>query len=189
MLTVLFRDGNIGKKVAWACRCDCGQYTRSTTSNLTAGFSQSCGCVRTKHSGKGTRLYRIWTGMKDRCLNPVSKYRKNYGGRGITVCVEWAESFAAFQSWALSNGYADNLEIDRTDVNGNYCPENCRWISSLENSRNRRCSKLDRDKVSVIRLRIEQGFNNSALAKYYRVSTGTISAIRMNKIWKDVQPC
>ena len=121
-------------RVLWKCLCDCGQLTQSSTANLIRGLSQSCGCVRTKHNGKGTRLYRIWAGMKDRCLNIKSKYRSRYGGRGITICKEWADAFAVFRDWALSNGYKDNLTIDRIENNGNYEPSNCQWLTRKENT-------------------------------------------------------
>ena len=134
MLLVISRDGNIGKKVAWLCSCDCGQLTRSGTSNLRMGFSTSCGCVRTKHNGKGTRLYGIWNGMKDRCLNPLSQYWERYGGRGITVCEEWRD-FKNFKEWSIANGYADTLEIDRKKNDDEYRPGNCRWITKSENAK------------------------------------------------------
>ena len=85
-----------------------------------------------------TRLYRILQGMKRRCFNPNDPNYKNYGGRGITVCKSWDNSFEAFERWALSHGYADNLTIDRIDNNGNYEPRNCLWITRSENASKRK---------------------------------------------------
>lgn len=92
------------------------------------------------HGGHLTRLYSIWRGMRDRCTYPSMRNWKNYGGRGITVCAEWQNNFEAFRDWALANGYADDLTIDREDNNGNYEPSNCRWITPLEQQQNRRKS-------------------------------------------------
>jgi hypothetical protein len=80
--------------------------------------------------------------MRARCRIPTATYFRRYGGRGISVCAEWA-SFEAFRDWALASGYADDLEIDRRDNDGDYTPENCRWVTHVENSRNRseRCSQ------------------------------------------------
>ena len=134
MLSVINRTANRKEKVAWLCQCDCGQFTETTTSNLVGGKSTSCGCVRTKHLGKGTRLYRIWVGMKDRCLNPNSKYRRRYGGRGITMCPQWVEDFSLFREWALRSGYENPLTIDRIENDQGYCPWNCQWLTRSENS-------------------------------------------------------
>lgn len=86
------------------------------------------------------RLYRIWQGMKSRCYYTKNKCYDSYGGRGISICDEWLRSFNAFAEWALANGYRDNLSIDRIDVNGNYCHENCRWITMAEQQKNKRKS-------------------------------------------------
>ena len=133
MLEVIIRTNNIGKKVAWTCRCDCGNPSTATTSNLLGGKSTSCGCVRTKHKGKGTLLYRTWSGIKSRCTNSKMDCWKRYGGRGIKMCDEWINDFSAFRTWALANGYKPGLTIDRIENDGNYCPENCQWITLSEN--------------------------------------------------------
>lgn len=95
-----------------------------------------------RHGGHGTRLYNIWAHIKTRCLDPDYDCYNHYGGRGISVCDEWKNSFAAFRSWAISNGYNDKLTIDRIDVNGNYEPSNCRWATISEQSKNKRNTKL-----------------------------------------------
>ena len=138
MLLVVKRSDNIGVKVSWLCQCDCGKTSQSTTANLLNGKSMSCGCVRTKHMGKGTLLYRTWASIKTRCTNPQTPCWHRYGGRGISVCNEWMNDFAAFRTWAQASGYKPGLSIDRIDNDGNYCPENCQWLTVSENSKKAR---------------------------------------------------
>ena len=92
---------------------------------------------KTIHGGRGTRLYRIWKAMKTRCYNPNYPKYKNYAGKGIIICEEWKTDFAKFREWAIQNGYADNLTIDRINNNGNYEPSNCRWVTNKIQSNNR----------------------------------------------------
>lgn len=149
-LTVIERTGSIRGHSVWLCRCDCGKETVATSDNLKSGHVQSCGCLKrdttrkirtelnTIHGGRKTRLYRIWDGMKARCTRPSHKSYKNYGSRGITICAEWLNDFGAFQKWALAHGYQDDLTIDRIDNDKGYSPDNCRWVTMADQSRNKR---------------------------------------------------
>jgi hypothetical protein len=137
----------------WLCLCDCGENTTVLGSHLRTGRIKSCGCYmrertsermrgnttkgNTRHGGSKTRLYRIWTNMKTRCFNHGNKLYRWYGALGVTVCREWLD-YALFEQWALSNGYDDNLTIERVNPHGNYEPSNCTWIPLRDQNKNKR---------------------------------------------------
>lgn len=145
-LTVIERTKSKGKNTVWLCKCDCGKTTTSDGYQLRKGITVSCGCYHAEQCGKQhkkhgftrTRLYRIYYKMKERCYKPTNDNFKYYGGLGITICEEWLNDFGAFASWAIANGYADNLTIDRKENTKGYSPENCRWITIQEQQKNRR---------------------------------------------------
>ena len=129
----------------WKCRCDCGKIVYSTVGRLQCGNTKSCGCLKTdiliernkKHGLSCHSLYSKHYDMKSRCYDVKNDRYKNYGRRGIIVCDEWNNSFEKFYEWSIKNGYKKGLTIDRIDVNGDYEPSNCRWISNESQARNR----------------------------------------------------
>jgi len=139
-LTVIEYAGKAkdGHMTIWKCKCDCGKETIVIGRNLKNGTSKSCGCTNIKHGYHGTRLYNVWKHMRQRCFNQNDKNYSDYGGRGITVCQEWQDEFIDFHDWAINNGYKDTLSIDRTNNDGNYEPNNCRWVTQKQQCNNKR---------------------------------------------------
>ena len=152
------------RKTMWECRCECGNTITCATYSLTSGHTRSCGCIKddpeyrralsernTKHGDAKTqsreRLYRVWSAMKRRCDCESDSRYDSYGGRGIKVCETWENEYEAFRDWALANGYDRDAPygvytLDRIDVDGDYCPENCRWVDLKTQSSNKRSSHL-----------------------------------------------
>ena len=136
----------------WKMKCSCGELFVAQPSD-SKGVCRKCAmeklsAERTKHGESpkqgrqnASKLYSVWVNMRNRCFNSNNKSFVYYGGRGISVCDEWNE-FLNFEKWAIQNGFEENLTLDRIDVNGNYEPENCRWISQKEQMRNTRANHL-----------------------------------------------
>ena len=101
---------------------------------------------RTTHGDFGSKLYNIWASMKYRCNTPTCHAYSKYGGRGVTYCEEW-ETYEGFKAWAENAGYEEGLSIDRKNNDGNYCPDNCHWITRSLHARKTRCdsSRVRRD--------------------------------------------
>lgn len=186
------RSGNARK---FECKCECENIIYARPIDLINGVVKSCGCImreKTENSISKDRLYHIWNGMKSRCYNKNEPKYRNYGGRGIAVCPEWKDNYPAFKERAYSTGYDEKAPfgectIDRIDVNGNYEPSNCRWITNKEQQSNKRpssewakrtCKKrvfliLNGEKISKRELCSQYGISESMLN--YRINKKKMS--------------
>lgn len=164
MLTVIKMHGSKNGHATWLCKCDCGNEKIIIGNSLRTGRTRSCGCIavavakayphraerieavkkaHTRHGMTASKLHYVWVAMKQRCTNPKQAQYKNYGGRGISVCAEWLNSFEAFYDHVsqLPHFGEKGRSLDRINNNGNYEPGNVRWATAAEQTRNRRCSK------------------------------------------------
>lgn len=174
--------------------CSCGNIKIIRNAHVNSGNTKSCGCQKkfyhslatSIHGMTKTRLYRIWVSMRRRCREVNSPKWKNYGGRGISVCKVWQNSFLPFYKWAIKNGYTDKLQIDRRNNDGNYKPSNCRWTTVKGNANNRR-SSFGEKKIKEIKTLLVFGF--STLMVREMMGGGAVShirAIRDGKIHSDI---
>ena len=149
-VTVLSRVANNKHgRAVWLCKCDCGNEKEIPAANLKSGRTTSCGWysrgLKRKtgtHGMTNTRIFHEWQSMLQRCNNPNNQRYEDYGGRGIKVCDEWIDNFVSFYEWSMDNGYDEILTLDRKDVDGDYSPDNCRWVTNLEQQSNKRNNRV-----------------------------------------------
>lgn len=192
-LTIIKRYGvaNSGH-VTWFCKCDCGN-TKVISSNQLHSGTESCGCLQRERATiaakerKGIsahkryaigqelqRLHQCYKDMLNRCYKTNNKNYHCYGDRGIKVCSEWLSDFYSFRDWALANGYNDTLTLDRIDVDGNYCPSNCRWTTPKIQNNNRSNNRIVQYKGETMTLHelSERYTNFSYRTLWARINAG-----------------
>ena len=159
-------------------------------SHLKTGNVKSCGCAYTHvtHGLSRTRLYNIWSNMIQRCENPKAAQYKDYGGRGIYVCKDW-QSFESFMTWAISNGYSNDLSIDRIDNSNGYNPQNCRWATARQQANNTRKTRFimfDNKSMSLSEWARLLGLNESTLSMRLNKYNWSIEKALNTEVRKNV---
>lgn len=192
------RNSSGQMKRFWNCLCRCGNFKVLYTREITRKVPKHCGCNYKglyKHS-----LYRTWRNIKSRCYNKNVRSYAQYGAKGIGICSEWINSPELFISWSLSAGWKHGLVIDRVDHNGNYSPDNCRFISASDNNKkvhidnyglslgsNNYNAKINEDQVVEIKMMLTNGFTYSQIQKRFNLSREIIYRIKTGKTWKHVK--
>lgn len=174
-----------------SCICDCGNQCIKRYSHVISGSTSSCGCkvfenkASVTHGLRWSGEYSIWQNMKNRCLNPNVPCFERYGGRGIKVSDRWMHSFQNFYD-DMGPRPSPNHSIERINNEGNYEPGNCRWATNLEQSKNKRTTKLSDEKAAQIRKLRAEGVTYKALAKMFNVSEGSIGFVLKEQQWKPI---
>ena len=149
----------------YECVCpDCGTVRHQDKRKIGKPCHPCAMKRRATHGMSGSRLHRVYTSMVGRCTYPSSSHYRYYGGRGIDVCSSWRADPQEFFDWAKANGYADDLELDRIDPDGNYEPGNCRFITHMENSQRRRNSRCTLAKAREIKALLADGLTYTEAA-------------------------
>lgn len=136
---------------------------------------------REMHGMRGTKIWNRWRDIRKRCRDSNSSVYRYYGGRGITVCKEWEESFMAFYT-DMGDPPTDKHDIDRINNEGPYCKDNCRWVTRAENNQNRRSTKLTLEDARFIKT---SKLSNKNLAKRFSVPKEHVWAIKAGRKWKN----
>lgn len=180
----------------WRCKCDCGNEYIGIGKYIKYGNIKSCGCIAKELQENAIvykRIYKVWRGMINRCYNPKCESYKNYGLRGIEVCKQWRENAREFIEWAYNNGYDESAKrgectIDRIDNNGDYEPNNCRWIDMKMQAKNKRRSRRIAKKYNIYEKEmtlkeIEEKYKISPQLFVYRIKRGMSNeeAIKLEK--------
>lgn len=173
-LTVIkFVEINKNHRASWLCKCDCGKEKLVASHDLKHGI-KSYGCLKKENKVLNKRIHNIWGNMVARCYNPQNKRYHDYGGRGIAICDEWRKRYKNFEIWSFQNGYSEELTIDRINNDKGYEPNNCRWITRKENSRNTRRNNF----ITIM----GNKKTISEWAEIYKIHESTISA-RIKRGW------
>lgn len=191
-LLVIERAANKGKKVMWECKCDCGNYTVVAATSLSQGKTKSCGCLmkeKASEIGKVSNLkhgqnrrravsaeYTAWRSMISRCYNPKATSYDIYGGRGVTVCSRWRDSFECFYA-DMGMKPSPEYSLDRIDPNGIYEPKNCRWATKTEQSRNVRKSRANSTGVKGVQKHSRGKYKSTIVVNSESIFLGTFNSV------------
>lgn len=179
--------------IRWKCLCDCGNTYYARSYPLRTGSIKSCGCLEIENLkiiNSGTHklsklpIYKVWKSMKARCYRKTDKRYYRYGGRGIIVCDEWLNNPEKFIEWAKNNGYSKGLSIDRINNDGNYSPDNCRFVSYVINNRNSSNTHLVESDIIKIKEIYNNGIKQIDIACQFNITQPTVSKIVNNKSWR-----
>jgi hypothetical protein len=187
LIVIRHAENSKSGRVRWNCVCDCGNTVIVSRNDLRSNSTKSCGCLKLEFS-IGTRarthgmrwhpLYIVWCNIKARCHNPKEKGFKDYGGIGITVCLEWKESFQKFYD-DMATGYEKSLQLDRIDNGKGYFKENCRWVTCKENCNNKR------NNIKVLYTNTSMTMTQAVELAGYNYNTVN-GALRAHGFYKDI---